>query len=74
MVGFEGKELHDRLFYGLEGLFSSWTAFQMAIQGEWGGSETAQKREWFIESMADYLYDGTTFYPCLSSCFLHVCS
>lgn len=59
MVGFDGKELHDRLYYGLEALFSTWTALRLAIEGEWGGQKTLQKSEWFIETMADYLYDGT---------------
>jgi len=58
MPGFDGKALHDRLYEGLTCLFSGWAAFRLAKEGEWGGHMTAQKSEWFIETMADYLFDG----------------
>ena len=58
MPGFDGKPLHDRLFAGLEALFGGWAAFRLAKEGEWGGHLTSQKAEWFVETMADYLFDG----------------
>ncbi|KAG0230708.1 hypothetical protein BGW41_002426 [Actinomortierella wolfii] len=39
---------------GVEYLFHSWTALKLAVDGEWGGHESAAKRDWFIDTIVDY--------------------
>ncbi|KAF9933243.1 hypothetical protein FBU30_006011 [Linnemannia zychae] len=39
---------------GVQYLFHSWTALKLAVDGEWGGHDTAEKRDWFIDTIVDY--------------------
>ncbi|KAK3820420.1 MAG: Pre-rRNA-processing protein TSR2-domain-containing protein [Benniella sp.] len=39
---------------GVEYLFHSWTALKLAVDGEWGGQDSVEKRDWFIETVVDY--------------------
>ncbi|KAF9160695.1 hypothetical protein DFQ26_005265 [Actinomortierella ambigua] len=39
---------------GVEYLFHSWTALKLAVDGEWGGHDSAEKRDWFIDTIVDY--------------------
>lgn len=40
---------------GIRGIFSSWTALQLAMEGQWGGTETDTKYVWFVQTISDYL-------------------
>lgn len=39
---------------GLAGLLARWTALQLAITNEWGGSESVQKGEQAVEELGDW--------------------
>ncbi|KAF9432328.1 hypothetical protein BGZ76_010958 [Entomortierella beljakovae] len=39
---------------GVTYLFHSWTALKLAVDGDWGGHDSAEKRDWFIETIVDY--------------------
>ncbi|KAF9283295.1 Pre-rRNA-processing protein TSR2-domain-containing protein [Linnemannia elongata] len=39
---------------GVEYLFHSWTALKLAVDGEWGGHDSAAKRDWFVDTIVDY--------------------
>ncbi|KAI1315519.1 hypothetical protein EDD11_000700 [Mortierella claussenii] len=39
---------------GVEYLFHSWTALKLAVDGEWGGHDSVEKRDWFIDTIVDY--------------------
>lgn len=51
------ETLHDQLYYSIKSIFQRWTALQLAVKGEWGGSDSSLKMEWFSETLADYMYD-----------------
>ncbi|KAF9201192.1 hypothetical protein BGZ49_008569 [Haplosporangium sp. Z 27] len=39
---------------GVTYLFHSWMALKLAVDGEWGGQDSAEKRDWFIDTIVDY--------------------
>ncbi|KAG0263938.1 hypothetical protein BG011_007771 [Mortierella polycephala] len=39
---------------GVQYLFHSWTALKLAVDGEWGGHNSVEKRDWFIDTIVDY--------------------
>jgi hypothetical protein len=39
---------------GVQYLFHSWTALKLAVDGEWGGQDSVEKRDWFIDTVVDY--------------------
>ncbi|KAG0336902.1 hypothetical protein BG000_006025 [Podila horticola] len=39
---------------GVDYLFHSWTALKLAVDGEWGGHDSAAKRDWFVDTVVDY--------------------
>ncbi|KAF9114581.1 hypothetical protein BGX27_010464 [Mortierella sp. AM989] len=39
---------------GVTYLFHSWMALKLAVDGEWGGQDSVEKRDWFIETVVDY--------------------
>ncbi|KAF9896407.1 hypothetical protein BX616_007518 [Lobosporangium transversale] len=39
---------------GVQYLFYSWTALKLAVDGEWGGHDSEDKRDWFIDTIVDY--------------------
>ncbi|KAF9092277.1 hypothetical protein BGX29_010525 [Mortierella sp. GBA35] len=43
---------------GVVYLFHSWTALKLAVDGEWGGHDSAEKREWFIDTIVDYFSEN----------------
>ncbi|KAF9131962.1 hypothetical protein BGX30_012895 [Mortierella sp. GBA39] len=45
---------------GVEYLFHSWTALKLAVDGEWGGHDSAAKRDWFVDTIVDYFGEQGT--------------
>ncbi|KAF9119602.1 hypothetical protein BGW39_000180 [Mortierella sp. 14UC] len=43
---------------GVEYLFHSWTALKLAVDGEWGGHDSAAKRDWFVDTIVDYFSEN----------------
>ncbi|GJJ78454.1 pre-rRNA-processing protein TSR2 [Entomortierella parvispora] len=43
---------------GVNYLFHSWTALKLAVDGEWGGHDSAAKRDWFIDTIVDYFSEN----------------
>ncbi|KAF9583083.1 hypothetical protein BGW38_010285 [Lunasporangiospora selenospora] len=43
---------------GVDYLFHSWTALKLAVDGEWGGHDSASKRDWFIDTIVDYFTEN----------------
>ncbi|KAL1926860.1 hypothetical protein VTP01DRAFT_5506 [Rhizomucor pusillus] len=39
---------------GVTYIFKAWTALKLAVEQEWGGIESAEKRDWMIETIVDY--------------------
>ncbi|KAG0363112.1 Pre-rRNA-processing protein TSR2-domain-containing protein [Gamsiella multidivaricata] len=39
---------------GVQYLFHSWTALKLAVDGEWGGTDSMEKRDWFVDTIVDY--------------------
>ncbi|KAG0206184.1 hypothetical protein BGX28_002319 [Mortierella sp. GBA30] len=39
---------------GAQYLFHSWTALKLAVDGEWGGHDSVEKRDWFVDTIVDY--------------------
>ncbi|KAF7727813.1 rRNA accumulation- protein [Apophysomyces ossiformis] len=39
---------------GVRYIFESWTALTLAVEQDWGGVESADKREWMIDTIVDY--------------------
>lgn len=39
---------------GVTYIFKAWTALKLAVEQEWGGVESAEKRDWMIETIVDY--------------------
>ncbi|KAG0013983.1 hypothetical protein BGZ80_010736 [Entomortierella chlamydospora] len=39
---------------GVTYLFHSWMALKLAVDGEWGGQDSVEKRDWFIDTIVDY--------------------
>ncbi|KAL0079290.1 Pre-rRNA-processing protein TSR2-domain-containing protein [Phycomyces blakesleeanus] len=39
---------------GVTYIFKSWTALKLAVEQDWGGVESAEKRDWMIQLMVDY--------------------
>lgn len=46
---------------GVEYLFHSWTALKLAVDGEWGGHDSAAKRDWFVDTIVDYFGERKSF-------------
>jgi len=46
---------------GVQYLFHSWTALKLAVDGEWGGHDSAAKRDWFVDTIVDYFGERKTF-------------
>ncbi|KAF9549093.1 hypothetical protein EC957_004731 [Mortierella hygrophila] len=45
---------------GVQYLFHSWTALKLAVDGEWGGHDSAAKRDWFVDTIVDYFGEQGT--------------
>lgn len=43
---------------GVDYLFHSWTALKLAVDGEWGGHDSAAKRDWFVDTVVDYFSES----------------
>ncbi|KAI9478815.1 MAG: Pre-rRNA-processing protein TSR2-domain-containing protein [Benjaminiella poitrasii] len=39
---------------GASYIFHNWTALKLAVEQDWGGVDSAEKREWFIDVIVDY--------------------
>ncbi|KAI9364531.1 Pre-rRNA-processing protein TSR2-domain-containing protein [Pilaira anomala] len=39
---------------GVSYIFHNWTALKLAVEQDWGGVESVEKREWFIDTVVDY--------------------
>ncbi|KAI7901781.1 Pre-rRNA-processing protein TSR2-domain-containing protein [Cokeromyces recurvatus] len=39
---------------GASYIFHNWTALKLAVEQEWGGIDSAEKREWLIDVIVDY--------------------
>ncbi|CEP08931.1 hypothetical protein [Parasitella parasitica] len=39
---------------GTSYIFHNWTALKLAVEQDWGGVESGEKREWFIETIVDH--------------------
>ncbi|KAI7855861.1 Pre-rRNA-processing protein TSR2-domain-containing protein [Circinella umbellata] len=39
---------------GVSYIFKSWTALNLAVEQDWGGVESAEKRDWMISVIVDY--------------------
>ncbi|ORY97766.1 Pre-rRNA-processing protein TSR2-domain-containing protein [Syncephalastrum racemosum] len=39
---------------GVSYIFRSWTALRLAVEQDWGGVESAAKRDWFMGVIVDY--------------------
>ncbi|ORY98344.1 Pre-rRNA-processing protein TSR2-domain-containing protein, partial [Absidia repens] len=39
---------------GVTYIFKTWTALKLAVEQDWGGVESAEKRDWMIELITDY--------------------
>jgi pre-rRNA-processing protein TSR2 len=37
-------------------IFSQWTALVLAVENQWGGSESASKADYFIEDILEWFY------------------
>jgi pre-rRNA-processing protein TSR2 len=37
-------------------IFSQWTALVLAVENQWGGSESANKADYFIEDILEWFY------------------
>lgn len=39
---------------GVSYIFRSWTALRLAVEQDWGGVESAAKRDWFMGVIVNY--------------------
>ncbi|RCH97224.1 hypothetical protein CU098_011206 [Rhizopus stolonifer] len=39
---------------GARYIFNNWTALKLAVEQDWGGVESPEKKEWFIDVVIDY--------------------
>ena len=39
---------------GVTYIFKSWTALNLAVEQDWGGVDSAEKRDWMINVVVDY--------------------
>ncbi|KAI8639377.1 Pre-rRNA-processing protein TSR2-domain-containing protein [Parasitella parasitica] len=39
---------------GTSYIFHNWTALKLAVEQDWGGVESVEKREWFIDTIVDH--------------------
>lgn len=39
---------------GVSYIFHNWTALKLAVEQDWGGVESDEKREWFIDVIIDH--------------------
>lgn len=39
---------------GVTYIFKSWTALRLAVEQDWGGVDSAEKRDWMINLVVDY--------------------
>ncbi|KAL1925565.1 uncharacterized protein VTP21DRAFT_448 [Calcarisporiella thermophila] len=39
---------------GVKLLFRTWTALRLAVENEWGGYDSAEKRDWMVDVVVDY--------------------
>lgn len=39
---------------GLAYVLQSWTALNLAVEQDWGGVESAEKRDWMTQVLVDY--------------------
>ncbi|KAI8969185.1 Pre-rRNA-processing protein TSR2-domain-containing protein [Mycotypha africana] len=39
---------------GASYIFNNWTALKLAVEQEWGGVDSVEKKEWFIDTIVDY--------------------
>ena len=39
---------------GARYIFNNWTALRLAVEQDWGGVESPEKKEWFIDVVIDY--------------------
>jgi pre-rRNA-processing protein TSR2 len=39
---------------GVRLIFMNWTALKLAVEQDWGGVESVEKRDWMIELITDY--------------------
>ncbi|KAI8338562.1 Pre-rRNA-processing protein TSR2-domain-containing protein [Chlamydoabsidia padenii] len=39
---------------GVKHIFMNWTALKLAVEQDWGGVESVEKRDWMIELITDY--------------------
>lgn len=51
----------QKFLRGFHLIFQRWTAFQLAIQMDWGGPNTAAKAEEFQLALQDYFEKGNRF-------------
>ncbi|KAI8873059.1 hypothetical protein GQ42DRAFT_153101 [Ramicandelaber brevisporus] len=47
---------------GIVSLFSFWTALNLAVENEWGGAESSEKREFMVDSFMEYFDEHGTAY------------
>lgn len=39
---------------GVSLILQNWTALKLAVEQDWGGVESVEKREWFIDVVVDH--------------------
>lgn len=49
---------------GLNYVLCSWSALKLAVDQEWGGPDSIEKREWMAETLVDYF--GASMYMALT--------
>src|SRR6266511_679913 len=46
--------IKENFFLGVKLIFYKWTALKLAVEHQWGGVDSEDKREWFIGEIIDY--------------------
>lgn len=47
---------------GVSYVIHNWTALKLAVEQEWGGVDSAEKREWIIDTLVDFFGKSKVFY------------
>jgi len=57
------KQLQDKFDLGITLILSSWEALTLAVQNQWGGPDSNDKREWFAGAISDLFVSDPDIEP-----------
>ena len=64
--------IKENFFLGVKLIFYKWTALKLAVEHQWGGVDSEDKREWFIGEIIDYFEKSKK--KKISFIYAHICT